>query len=143
MKFTCAFLLLGLPHSSSSIVRTHISWACQATTRTTSVSEVLYAASDFFLMTVMVPLALDDIHHRSGGPRDQFQCHADAPREFPELQVSSTACLATLIFHTVTPVRAIHTTSVRGAASDQAFGATCCSTTDVHCGMRESACVLV
>ena len=113
-KFTYGFFFLGLPHSSSSIVRTRIARGCQAATRTTSVSEVLYAASDFLVMTVVVPLlvALDDIHHRAGEPRAQFHCHADSPCELPELQVSSTACLAALSSRSVTPARAIPTTSV-------------------------------
>ena len=71
-KYTYAFLFLGLPHSSSSIVRTRIAWGCQAATRTTTVSEMIYAASDFFVMTVVVPLlvALDDqrlLRDDSGG----------------------------------------------------------------------------
>ena len=97
-------------------------------------------------MAVVVPLlvALDGIHHRAGDPRAQFYCHADAVRELPELQVSSSsACLAALRFRTVTPVRAIPTTCVRGTASDQAIGSTCCSTTAVNCGMLEAACFLV
>ena len=131
---------------SSSIVRTRIARGCQAATRTTAVCGVLYAASDFFVMAVVVPLlvALDGIHHRAGDPRAQFYCHADAVRELPELQVSSSsACLAALRFRTVTPVRAIPTTCVRGTASDQAIGSTCCSTTAVNCGMLEAACFLV
>ena len=38
--------------------------------------------------------------------------HADAPRELPELQVSSSAFLTALSSRSVTPVRAIPTTSV-------------------------------
>ena len=78
---------------SSSIVRTRIARGCQAATRTTAVCGVLYAASDFFVMAVVVPLlvALDGIHHRAGDPRAQFYCHADAVRELPELQVSRVA----------------------------------------------------
>ena len=133
---------------SSSIVRTRIARGCQAATRTTAVCGVLYAASDFFVMAVVVPLlvALDGIHHRAGSPRAQFHCHADAVGELPGLQVSSSACpacLAAISFRTVTPVRAISTICVRGTASDQAFGATCCSTTAVNCAMLEAACFLV
>ena len=90
-KFTSVFLLFVLPHRNRRKVRTRhrnrrkvrtrIARGCHAATRTTTVSEVLYAASDFFVMTVVVPLlvALDDIHHRAGGSRAQFHCHADAP----------------------------------------------------------------
>ena len=132
---------------SSRIVRTRTARGCQAVTRTTAASEVLHAASDF-VMAVVVPLlvALDGIHHRAGSPRAQFHCHADAVGELPGLQVSSSACpacLAALSFRTVTPVRAISTICVRGTASDQAFGATCCSTTAVNCAMLEAACFLV
>ena len=101
--------------------------------------------SDFFVMTVVVPLlvALDDVHHRAGGRRAQFHCNVDAPRELPALQVGSTACLAALSLRTVTSVRAIPTACVRGAAFAKDFGATCCSTTAVHRGMIEAACFLV
>ena len=71
--------------------------------------------------------------------------HADAPRDLLELQGSSSAYLEALSSRSVTLVRAVPTTScVCGAASDQAFGATCCSTTAVYfCGMLEAACFLV
>ena len=85
-------------------------------------------------------VALDDIHYRAGGPRAQLHYHADAPCQLPEPQVSNIAWLAALSFRRVTPVRAIPTTCVRGAASEQAFCATCCSTTAVPCGMLEVAC---
>ena len=142
------FLFLRLLHSSSGniysvLLRSRIAPGCPAATRTRTVREVLYAASDVFVVAVVVSLlvAIDGIHHRSGDPRDQFHWHPDDPRKLPEPQVSSTACLATLIFRI--PVRAIPTTCVRGAASDQAFGATCCSTTSVLCGMLEVLCFVV
>ena len=52
-----------------------------------TVSDVLYAASDVYLVIVVVALllALDRIHHRTVGPRDQFQRHTAAPRELPGL----------------------------------------------------------
>ena len=74
---------------------------------------MLYAASDFAVMTVVVPLlvVLDGIHHRAGGPFSG-PGHADAPRELLERQVSSRAYLAALSLRSVTPPRATPTTSV-------------------------------
>ena len=73
---------------------------------------MLYAASDFAVMTVVVLLlvVLDGIHHRAGGPFSG-PGHADAPRELPELQVSSSTYLAAHSSRSATPVRAIPTTS--------------------------------
>ena len=99
------FLFLRLLHSSSGniysvLLRSRVAPGCPAAIRTRTVREVLYAASDVFVMAVVVPLlvAMDDIHHRAGDPRDQFHWHADDPRKLPEPQISSSACLALLFF---------------------------------------------